>query len=146
MPRLHRSSGSNPPAREIDPLSLNNEAFKIFVVHTILSRETERAVSLVCKKHGVRAPRLGIGLPKGQQRVLGVYQVESNNIAFRSQNEFFDPFVVLHELYHCIRSSSGSHKGTEKNADAFAISYIQQYNRFVHSLSERIQFPKERVD
>jgi Zn-dependent peptidase ImmA (M78 family) len=143
---LARPQRPTPATREADPLSLGDAAFKIFIVYTVLSKDTERAVSLVCEKYRVRAPKLRIGLPKGQQRALGVYQVEPNSIAFRSQNEFFDPFVVLHELYHCIRSSSGSHKGTEKNADAFAISYIQEYNRLAESLSARVRFPKERVD
>jgi hypothetical protein len=40
-----------------------------------------------------------------------------------------NPFVVLHEFYHHIRSKGVDrmHRGTEGNADKFAIDYITQY-------------------
>ena len=124
---------------EVDPLSLDEAKFKVYIVHTILSKETERAVELVCKRNRVKAPSLRVGgVPKGHKKALGVYSVASNSIAFRDQDQFFDPFVVLHELYHCTRSTSGAHKGTEKNADRFALSYIEEYNRFVEALQDRI--------
>lgn len=124
---------------EVDPLSLDEARFKVYIVHTILSKETERAVELVCKRNRVKAPSLRVGgVPKGHKKALGVYSVASNSIAFRDQDQFFDPFVVLHELYHCTRSTSGAHKGTEKNADRFALSYIEEYNRFVEALQDRI--------
>ena len=129
--------------KQADPLSLDEQSFKVFIVHAILSKDTEKAVELICRKFGVRCPSLKIGIPKGQKRALGVYTVESNSIAFRDSEQFFSPFVVLHELYHCIRSSSGSHRGTEKNADNFASSYIEEYNRFAR-VAQNLH--SERVD
>jgi hypothetical protein len=130
-----------------DPLSLDENRFKVYVVHKILLKETEEAVELVCKRNRVKAPSLRIGgVPKGHKKALGVYSVASNSIAFRDQDQFFDPFVVLHELYHCIRSKSGTHKGTEKNADKFALSYIEEYNNFVNLVSERISTNVIKVD
>jgi hypothetical protein len=129
----------------VDPLTLDDELLKVYIVHSILSKETERAVELVCKKNRVTSPRLRIGgVPKGHKKALGVYSVASNSIAFRDQDQFFNPFVVLHELYHCIRSKSGEHKGTEKNADRFALSFIDTYNRFARSVSAKI--PAEVLD
>ena len=131
---------------DIDPSS-NEAQFRITVVHAILSKDTEKAVDLVCKKYGVRAPKLKIGIPKGQKKALGVYTLQSNSIGFRDQEQFFNPFVVLHELYHCIRSISGSHRGTEKNADRFAITYIEEYNRFARRLLQgEIPFKEVQVD
>jgi hypothetical protein len=127
--------------------SQNDLMFKVLVVHTILSKDTEKAVELVCRKHNVKSPSLRIGgVPKGHKRALAVYSVASNSIAFRDQDQFFSPFVVLHELYHCIRSKSGSHRGTEKNADRFATSFIEEYNRFAKSISEAVKAPAQRVD
>jgi hypothetical protein len=105
--------------------------FKAYVVYLILSKQTEKAVELVSSEYGVRAPRLGIGISKGKKKALGVYSVESNAISFKDQEQFFSPFVVLHEMYHCVRSRSGSHRGNEKNADRFALDYIYAYNNFV---------------
>ena len=144
-----KKSRKNPEqtAGGINPLTLEEAQFKIIVVHTILSKDTERAVNLVCRKYGVKTPTLKIGIPKGLKRALGVYTVQSNSIGFRDQEQFFSPFVVLHELYHCIRSTSGAHRGTEKNADRFAISYIEEYNKFARSVMRgELPPPNVKVD
>ncbi|MGH2638511.1 MAG: hypothetical protein ACRDF4_04415 [Rhabdochlamydiaceae bacterium] len=110
-------------------ISLDERNFKAMIVQLILSKDTERAVELVSEKFKVRTPRLGIGPTKGKKIALAVYSVSANSILFKDQDQFFDPFVVLHEMYHCIRSRSGSHRGTEKNADRFALDYIEEYRR-----------------
>jgi hypothetical protein len=134
-------------ASDLDPLALDDEKFKVFVVNAVLSKETEKAVELVCKKSHVTPPSLRIGgVPKGHKKALGVYSAASNSIAFRDQDQFFDPFVVLHELYHCIRSKSGSHRGTEKKADRFALSFLDSYNRFAKSVSLKISTKTRDVD
>jgi hypothetical protein len=140
-------SGGKSENPEVDPLGLNDEMFKVYVVHTILSKDTEKAVELMCKRNRVTAPSLRIGgVPKGHKKALAVYSVASNSIAFRDQDQFFNPFVVLHELYHCLRSKSGTHKGTEKNADRFALSFIESYNKFAKSISEKIPTETPQVD
>jgi len=116
-----------------DSYSEEDKRFKAYIVYLILSKDTEKAVELVSKKHNVRVPKLSIGISKGKKRALGVYSVEANAISFKDQDQFFDPFVVLHEMYHCIRSRSGSHRGNEKNADRFALDYISVYNEFVRA-------------
>jgi hypothetical protein len=134
-------------SEELNKLAMTSDsAFKILAVHSILSKDTEKAAELVCKRYNVKAPSLRIGgVPKGHKRALAVYSVASNSIAFRDQDQFFDPFVVLHELYHCIRSKTGAHRGTEKNADRFALSFIEEYNRYAKALS-MVHAPKESVD
>ncbi|MDG6906179.1 MAG: hypothetical protein JRN20_10390 [Nitrososphaerota archaeon] len=124
-------------------LTLPMPQFKAAVVQLILSRETERAVDIVSKKYGTRTPNLGIGATKGRKVALAVYSVSANSILFSDQNHFFDPFVVLHEMYHCIRSKSGSHRGTEKNADRFALDFIMEYQRHVTSV---FNFQISKVD
>ncbi len=112
-------------------LSLNESNFKAAIVSIILSKDTEKAVELLSNRFKVRTPKLGIGPTKGKKKALAVYSVAANTILFRDQESFFDPFVVLHEMYHCIRSTSGNHKGTEKNADRFALEFLAEYNRNV---------------
>jgi hypothetical protein len=123
-------------------LFLGDTEFKARIVQMIISKETERAVELVSRKYKVRAPRLGIGPTKGKKVALAVYSVNSNAILFSNQDYFFDPFVVLHEMYHCIRSKSGSHKGTEKNADRFALDFIEAYRREVANAMLNFQISK----
>lgn len=116
-------------------LELEDSLFKTIVVHLILSKDTERAVELVAKRFKVKPPRLGIGHTKGKKIALAVYSVTANTILFSEQQYYFDPFVALHEMYHCIRSKSGNHRGTEKNADRFAIDYISEYRKSVAALN-----------
>ena len=110
-------------------LDLDESKFKAAIVSLILTKDTERAVRLVSRKFKVRTPSLEIGHTKGKKLALAVYSVSSNSIAFAEMDHFFNPFVVLHEMYHAIRSTSGHHRGTEKNADKFALDYIDQYRR-----------------
>lgn len=112
-----------------DILSLDESRFKATIVSMILSKDTEKAIELISRRFKVRAPTLGIGPTKGKKKALAVYSVAANAIMFRDQESFFDPFVVLHEMYHCIRSTSGNHRGTEKNADRFALEYLMEYRK-----------------
>jgi hypothetical protein len=114
---------------EAELLALDEARFKAAVVGLILSRDTETAVRLVSSKFHVRSPVLQIGHTKGKKIALAVYSVAANSISFADQEHFFNPFVVLHEMYHCIRSTSGHHRGTEGNADRFALDYIENYRR-----------------
>ncbi|MDA4130529.1 MAG: hypothetical protein OK457_07135 [Thaumarchaeota archaeon] len=127
--------------------SLDDASFKAFVVQLILSRNTEKAVELISQKFHVRTPKLGIGHTKGKKIALAVYSVAANSISFSDQDQFFDPFVVLHEMYHCLRSTSGNHRGTEKNADKFALDFIAEYNKKI--MGAGLPFspnPSTRVD
>ncbi len=112
-----------------DILALDEPRFKAAIVGLILTKETENAVQLLSKKFKVRAPSLDIGHTKGKKIALAVYSVSTNSISFADQEYFFNPFVVLHEMYHCVRSRSGEHRGTEKNADRFALDYIENYQK-----------------
>lgn len=122
--------------------SLSDPEFKAAIVELILSKQTEQAVELVSGRHKIRVPKLAIGPTKGKKIALAVYSVAANSILFRDQDNFFDPFVVLHEMYHCIRSASGSHRGTEKNADRFALDYIKEYQRQFLSRTLDLHFSK----
>jgi hypothetical protein len=73
---------------------------------------------------------LRVGTVKGRRKTaLAVYVHEKNTIYASNSDMLYNPFVILHEFYHHIRSKSGEHKGTEKNADAFAIEFMKSYLR-----------------
>jgi len=61
--------------------------------------------------------------------VLAVYSADRQEIRAVSQEYLYDPFVMLHEFYHHLRQFAGQHRGTEKNADRFALDYIAAYKR-----------------
>jgi len=61
--------------------------------------------------------------------VLAVYSAHRQEILAVSQEYLYDPFVMLHEFYQHLRQFAGQHRGTEKNADRFALDYIAAYKR-----------------
>jgi hypothetical protein len=61
--------------------------------------------------------------------VAAVYSVRRREIFAAKREYFYNPFVMVHEFYHHLRSISGKHRGTERQADEFALSFIGAYNR-----------------
>ena len=55
-------------------------------------------------------------------------QREKKKISVRNSDTLKDPFVVLHEFYHHLRTMGDTkHRGTEKYADAFAREFVEAY-------------------
>jgi len=107
-----------------------DDGFKASVVAKILDSRPEEALSQLCERFRVDVPRLGVGVVKGRSKgVLAVYSANRKEILAVSQEYLYDPFVILHEFYHHLRQFAGKHRGTEKNADKFALDYIAAYNR-----------------
>ena len=104
--------------------------FKPLVVWLILSGKTEEALELLAKKYQVSVPDLKVGLPKGHKvTAYGCYTSKNQVISVLNSDVLANPFVIIHEFYHHLRSKSVDrmHKGTEKGADKFAIDFITQY-------------------
>lgn len=100
------------------------------VVATILDSKTEKAIELLCDHYRVERPRLGVGVVRGRSKgVLAVYSHDRKEILAVRQEYLYDPFVMLHEFYHHLRYFAGRHRGTEKNADKFALDFIAAYKR-----------------
>lgn len=111
-----------------------NLGFKPTIVLLILNKQTEQALELLAKNYDVEVPRLKIGLPKGHKsRVYGTYTSKDQTISLLNSDMLGNPFIVLHEFYHHLRSKSvdRQHRGTEKNADKFAASFIAEYQTAV---------------
>jgi hypothetical protein len=114
-----------------------DDRFKAVIVATILDSKPEKALELLCKHYHVEQPKLGVGVVKGRSKgVLAVYSANRKEILAARQEYLYDPFTMLHEFYHHLRQFAGRHRGTEKNADKFALDFIAAYRRVVSSLSE----------
>ena len=100
------------------------------IVGLILNQDAEQALTLLANHYNVNVPKLKVGLPKGHRKnVNGVYTAKNQTIAVLNSDMMGNPFVILHEFYHHLRSRSVTqqHKGTEKNADKFAAEFLREY-------------------
>ncbi len=104
--------------------------FKPRIVWLILNGKTEEALALLAKNYRVNTPKLKIGLPKGRKKnVYGCYTPKNETISLLNSDVMRNPFVILHEFYHHLRTHSvdKQHKGTEKKANNFAAEFLQEY-------------------
>ena len=107
--------------------------FKPVVVWLILNGKVEEALSLLAKNYKVNVPKLKVGLPKGHKiKAFGCYTSKNETISVLNSDVVMNPFVILHEFYHHLRSKAVDkmHRGTEKNADKFAIEFIEAYKTY----------------
>src|SRR5512135_600099 len=103
---------------------------KPFIVSLILSQKAGEALDLLSKEYRVNVPRLKVGLPKGhKKRALGVYESRNETISVLNGDILANPFVIIHEFYHHLRSNAVDkhHRGTEKNADRFAMDFLAEF-------------------
>jgi hypothetical protein len=104
--------------------------FKPMIVWLILNGKTEQALEVLAKNYKVNIPDLKVGLPKGHKiTAYGCYTSKNQTISVLNSDVLANPFVILHEFYHHLRCKSVDriHKGTEKNADKFAMEFIEAY-------------------
>lgn len=104
--------------------------FKAYIVYLILNRQTEEALELLAKHYNVETPKLVIGLPKGHKtHVYGTYSPKNQTISLLNSDALGNPFVILHEFYHHLRTKNvdRQHRGTEKNANKFAVEFLREY-------------------
>ncbi|MGA3060868.1 MAG: hypothetical protein ABSD92_10920 [Candidatus Bathyarchaeia archaeon] len=112
---------------------MSQDNLKSNVVYLILNGKTEEALTLLSNTYKVRTPKLKVGLPKGHKiKAYGCYTSKNETISVLNSDAVANPFVILHEFYHHLRSKAVDkmHKGTEKNADKFAIDFIEAYKSF----------------
>jgi len=100
------------------------------VVSTILDSRPEDAISILSEHYHVSKPRISVGVFEGRTKgVAAVYSVRRREILAANRDYLYNPFVIIHEFYHHLRSTSGKHKGTERQADEFASDFIESYRR-----------------
>src|SRR4030065_1220899 len=107
--------------------SVASELEKSRVVWLMLNQRAEEAITLLAKQYKTRTPRLKVGLPKGQRKnISGCYTPKNETISVLDSDTLGNPFVIIHEFYHHMRTSiEKKHKGTERNADHFALQFLK---------------------
>jgi hypothetical protein len=103
--------------------------FKARVVWLIANGQAEEALEELAEHYRVEVPKLRVGLPKRhKKKALGCYSARSNTISVLNSDVLKEPFVILHEFYHCVRTGVDvKHRGTERYADEFAKEFIRAY-------------------
>jgi hypothetical protein len=113
-------------------MALPDEMTQARIVHLILSKRTEDALQALSSFYHLAPPEIAVGTVKGKRRTAyAVYVQKEKKIYAMDSETFYNPFIVLHEFYHHLRSSGGSHRGTEKHANAFAQRFIISYKAVI---------------
>ena len=110
---------------------------KAKIVALILDKKTEIALENLSELYKIDAPEIVVGTIKKKRRtVYAVYVVQEKKIYALNSEIFYNPFVVLHEYYHHIRSKQGTHRGSEKRANMYAQDFIDSYMKVVEKLNQ----------
>ena len=112
-----------------------NDLSKAQIVEMILNKKTEQALQILSEYYKVYTPQIVVGTIKGKRKtVYAVYVQKEKKIYCINSDIFYNPFVVLHEFYHHIRTSGGIHRGSEKHANMYAKSFIESYNKIIEQI------------
>jgi hypothetical protein len=110
---------------------------KTKIVYMILNKKTEEALEHLSKFYNMTPPEIVVGTVKGKRKtVYAVYVQKESKIYATNSDVFYNPFIILHEFYHHIRTKAGIHRGSEKNANRYAKSFIDAYNRIIEQITE----------
>ena len=111
-------------------MSVLDDLKKAEIVQMILEKKTEIALEKLSEFYRVETPHIVVGTIKRKRRtVYAVYVVAENKIYASNSDIFYNPFVILHEYYHHIRSKLGKHRGSERHANMYAKEFIDSYNK-----------------
>lgn len=109
------------------------------IVHMILTKRTEQALQTVSSFYHVKPPEISVGTVKGRRRTAyAVYVPKERKIYAMNSDIFYNPFVILHEFYHHLRTQVGPHRGTERHANLYAKGFMDSYM----SVTDRIRSGK----
>lgn len=104
-------------------------AFKVEIVALILDRDPEEALARLSQHFRTTTPRLQVGpVRRYGRRALAVYVQQKRTIYAVNREALYEPFVILHEFYHHLRTVAGQHRGTERHADRFARDFLAAYD------------------
>jgi hypothetical protein len=118
----------------------SEHVFRARIVQLILMKETDEALETLSQHYRVDVPNLKVGMPKKYSKKVGCYVSKTKTIHVISREKLEEPFVILHEFYHHLRTQNRKHRGTEKHADKFAKEFIeafQTYYRYSFHVSQQ---------
>lgn len=109
-----------------------DELMQARIVHMILIKRTEQALRTLSSFYNLEPPEIVVGTVKGKRRTArAVYVQKEKKIYAMNSETYYNPYIVLHEFYHHLRTRGGSHRGTERHANAFAKGFIDSYNAII---------------
>jgi hypothetical protein len=112
-----------------------DEMMQAKIVHMILTKRTEQALQTLSSLYHVKPPSIAVGTVKGKRRTAyAVYVPKERKIYAMNSDIFYNPFVILHEFYHHLRTQGGPQRGTERHANLYAKGFIDSYRRVVSKL------------
>lgn len=113
---------------------------KAKVVNMILNKKTEDALKILSQLYKVIPPGITVGTIKGKRKtVYAVYVQRESKIYCINSDVFYNPFIILHEFYHHIRTKGGIHRGSEKHANTYAKSFIKSYKKIIDQITTQKQ-------
>jgi hypothetical protein len=112
-----------------------DEMMQAKIVHMILAKRTEQALQALSDFYHVQPPEVAVGTVKGKRRTAyAVYVPKERKIYAMNSDIFYNPFVILHEFYHHLRTQGGPQRGTERHANLYAKGFIDSYRSVVSKL------------
>jgi hypothetical protein len=124
-----------------------NDLTKAKIVEMILDKKTEQALQSLSEYYKVYPPQIVVGTIKGKRKtVYAVYVQRERRIYCINSDIFYNPFIVLHEFYHHIRTTGGIHRGSEKHANIYAKSFVDSYNKIIDQIVKQNQINKTNTD
>ena len=113
---------------------------KAMIVEMILNKKTEEALISLSKYYKVETPQIVVGTIKGKRKtVYAIYVQKESKIYCINSDIFYNPFVILHEFYHHIRTKCGIHRGSEKHANKYARDFINSYGMAIKEIMKQNQ-------
>ena len=111
---------------------------KAKVVQMIFDKKTEEALQSLGRFYKVNPPQIVVGTIKGKRHtVYAVYVQKERKIYCANSDVFYNPFIVLHEFYHHIRTTGGTHRGSEKHANIYAKGFIDSYKKITEQINSK---------
>jgi len=107
---------------------MRDRFYKTQVVRLIREGRPEDALAILAEEYEVRPPKLMVGTVKGRRRVVGCYVAKEETIYLSNAEMMSNPYVVLHEFYHHLRSIKGKSSGSEKHAERFAREFLEYHS------------------
>jgi hypothetical protein len=115
--------------RELD------DTFKAYIVQLIIDKKTEQAIESLSQLYEIKPPQIVVGTIKGKRRtVYAVYVQRECKIYCINSDIFYNPFIIMHEFYHHLRTTAGVHRGSEKHANLYARDFIDSYNTIINDM------------
>jgi hypothetical protein len=111
------------PAMDRD-ISLDDMT-KTRIVFMILNKRTEEALQLLSLFYNTTPPRIAVGTIKGKRKTVYALYVQKEGKIFATNSEIlYNPFIMLHEFYHHIRTKADVHRGKMKGICSLRISLM----------------------